>query len=547
MDTKVQAILRAGGICAFLGATSLTAFYGWYKAVSIPLAEASLMQLNFTEAPAEIELTPDSVNNMLEQAQIFEFSRNLALAQPTDLPIEVRLAPTLFPDADLPQNNLQSAITTDVTEVAPIVEQDPNVKNVSLSQGSNITQMLVDAGVETSDVWAMVDAMKPVYSPNKIPADKDFQLIWKDVPAENGNIASEFSTMRFVINAKTSVEVVRQDDGSFLASKIERPTVKQTLRGDATITSSLYEAGQSAGIPQSTLSKLFRTFSWDIDFERDVKEGDKFSVLYECEFDQETGERLNCDDILYSTITVGNSKKSLYSFTHKDGKTKFYSEKGFAAQKQFLRTPISMDRARISSKYGYRKHPTLGYSKMHSGTDFAAPTGTPIYAASDGKITIRSRRGSAGNMVEIVHGKYKTIYMHMSRFASGQRVGSQVKQGDVIGYVGTTGRSTGPHLHYELRLTSNGQALNSLKVTPVSSGGLAADEAKAFQTHRKQLEARYAATQPNYIPNEEDIKTAVLNGTIIPEVIDIPAEVEADENERPLSEIEVRPRPADLG
>ncbi|MFV0320917.1 MAG: peptidoglycan DD-metalloendopeptidase family protein [Alphaproteobacteria bacterium] len=544
MDTKIQAILRAGGICAFLGATSLTAFYGWYKAVSIPLAEASLMLLNFTEAPAEIELTPDSVNNMLEQAQIFEFSRNLALAQPSNLPIEVRLAPTLFPDDDLPQDDNQS--TTQKTEIAPIVTQDPNIVDVSLTQGSNITQMLVDAGIETSDVWTMVDAMKPVYSPNRIPAGKEFQLIWKDIPSQDGTTSREFSTMRFAIDAKTSVDVIRQDDGSFQAMKIERPTVKQILRGDATITSSLYVAGQDAGIPSSTLSKLLRTFSWDIDFERDVKVGDKFSVLYQCEFDQETGEKLSCNDILYATITVGNNKKSLYSFTHKDGKTKFYSEKGFSAQKQFLRTPISMDRARISSKYGYRKHPTLGYSKMHSGTDFAAPTGTPIYAASDGKITIRSRRGSAGNMVEIVHGKYKTIYMHMSRFASGQRVGSQVKQGDVIGYVGTTGRSTGPHLHYELRLTSNGQALNSLKVTPVSSGGLSAAEAKAFQTHRKELEARYTQTQPNFIPNSDDIKTAVLNGTLAPEPIDIPEDDGVSENARPLSEIIVQPRPSDL-
>lgn len=546
MDTKVQAILRAGSICAFLGTTSLTAFYGWYKAVSIPLAEASIAQLNFTEAPADIELTPDSVNNMLEQARIFEFSRNLALAQPTNLPIEVRLAPTLFPDNDLPADNNQFAITTQDTSIAPIVKEDPNIKNVSLNQGSNITQMLIDAGVASTDVWAMVEAMKPVYSPNKIPAEKEFQLIWKDTSSQNGINNREFSTMRFIINAKTSVDVVRQDDGSFQAMKIERPTVKQILRGDAAITSSLYEAGQSAGIPSSTLSKLLKTFSWDIDFERDVKAGDKFSVLYQCEFDQETGERLSCDDILYSTITVGNSKKSLYSFTHQDGKTKFYSEKGFSAQKQFLRTPISMDRARISSKYGVRRHPTLGYSKMHSGTDFAAPTGTPIYAASDGKITIRSRRGSAGNMVEIVHGKYKTIYMHMSRFASGQRVGSQVKQGDVIGYVGTTGRSTGPHLHYELRLTATGEALNSLKVTPVSSGGLSAAEAKAFQTHSKQLEARYAATQPNYIPNADDIKTAVLNGTIIPEEIEVTTSDEVGENERPLSEIIVQPRPSDL-
>ncbi|MFV0432109.1 MAG: peptidoglycan DD-metalloendopeptidase family protein [Alphaproteobacteria bacterium] len=565
MDSKLQAIIRAGGICAFLGTTSLTAFYGWYKAVSIPPADASIGDIGLLDtisnSTQEAFLETDKVDDVLEQAQVFEMSRNFAPTEVNNQPIEIRLVPTLYLDQD-PADGTSNLTSKEPAEQEldepPVEKEDPNKQSVSLSQGSNIIEMLEDAGLMNSEAWKVANAMKndAGYSLNKIPAGKDFQLIWRERSGPGGNIEVEVAKVRFIIDAKTSIEINRQPNGDFTAERLDRPTIKQTLRGDAVIKTTLFQAGADAGIPQSTLAKLLRVFSWDIDFEREVKAGDKFSLLYKCDFDENSGERLSCNDILYAAMTIGGKKRSLYSFTHQNGQTKFYSEKGFSAQKRFMKTPVNMSRARISSKYGYRRHPTLGYSKLHAGIDFAAPTGTPIYAASDGKITVRSRRGTAGNMVEIVHGKYKTRYMHMSRFAQGQRVGGYVKQGQIIGYVGTTGRSTGPHLHYEIRLASNNNALNPLTVSPVSSGGLSSAEAKAFQNHRKELDNRFASTKSNYIPDANAIKTAIKDGAIGKETTQISGNANVQKtstndataaNRIPIEDIVIKARPKNLG
>lgn len=557
MNSKVQAIIRAGGICTFLGTTSLTAFFGWYKAVSVSSAEASQSNISFLPETREdsIALNEEDFQRALEQADNFEASRNMTFAD-NNTPLEIRLAPPLHKentpaydpfaisseenaniegDATLAENTQEQEDTDDKSDK----NADPNLKVVALEQGSNLMNMFTEQGVSNDTFWKIYNAVKPIHSLNVIPAGKEFTLSWKD---ENGQRLLD--SVHFSVDAKTTIRISRQEDGEFFASKMERPTVKQLLRAEAVINSSLYSAGNDVGIPQTTMANLLKVFSWDIDFARDVKEGDKLSVLYNCDFDKETGERLSCSDILYASMNLSGKTKSLYAYTHKDGKTKFYSEKGFAAKKQFMRTPING--ARVSSRFGNRKHPTLGYSKMHSGVDFAAPTGTPIYAAADGVISQRGRYGAAGNMVVLKHGKYVTRYLHMSKFRSGQRVGQRITQGDVIGYVGTTGRSTGPHLHYEIRLASNNSALNPLKVTPEATSGLQNAEAKAFQSRRKELDRLYASSKPNYLPSPNEILTAIVDGSIDTRLASTAENKYVGQNEIPLTEVKIMPRPKDL-
>ncbi len=552
MNPNIQAIIRAGGICAFLSTTSLTAFYGWYKAVSIPQAEASSFNIQFSPdlAPDSIALNPQEFQQTLEQAEVFEKSRDLAFLDFSHSPVEIRLAPPLYIEENInilePNTaNTSSPITfTDDTsspKIDDIENEDPNVKIVALEQGSNIMNMLTEQGVENNVFWEIYEAVKPIYSLNKVPAGKEFTLTW-----DNETGSRKLASIDFSIDKKTKVQISRQENGSFFASKIERPTVRQMLRADAVIDSSLFAAGSRVGIPQTTMANLLKVFSWDIDFERDVKKGDKLNVLYNCEFDQETGQRLACNDILFASMVVGGQTKSLYAYTHDDGKIKYYSEKGFSAKKQFMKTPISMNRARISSNYGYRKHPTLNYSKMHSGVDFAAPTGTPIYAAADGVISQRGRYGAAGNMVVIKHGKYVTRYLHMNGFKKGQKVGQRVSQGDIIGYVGTTGRSTGPHLHYEIRLASNNTPLNPLKVSPISNTGLQDKAAKDFQKKRKEIDTLYASSKPNYVPNPTEVLAAIEDGSIDTRLASMADNKYIGEKEISISEVEIKPRPADL-
>jgi murein DD-endopeptidase MepM/ murein hydrolase activator NlpD len=193
--------------------------------------------------------------------------------------------------------------------------------------------------------------------------------------------------------------------------------------------------------------------------------------------------------VLFASLTLSGKKKAIYRFKGDDGHTEYFDEEGRSAQKALMRTPI--DGARLSSGFGQRRHPILGYNKMHRGVDFAAPSGTPIYAAGNGTIVYAGRKGGYGNYIRIRHnGNYDTAYAHMTGFARGMRVGRRVNQGQVIGYVGTTGRSTGPHLHYEV--LRQGQQVNPMRIRMPSGRTLAGAEMKRFQGLRAALDQRYA-------------------------------------------------------
>jgi murein DD-endopeptidase MepM/ murein hydrolase activator NlpD len=226
-----------------------------------------------------------------------------------------------------------------------------------------------------------------------------------------------------------------------------------------------------------------------VDFQRSIRPGDGFEVMFEKLY-TEDGEFARFGNVLYGKLVLSGTNLPLYRFTTKGGLTDFFGTIGKSARKALMRTPI--DGARLSSGFGRRRHPILGYTKMHRGLDFAAPRGTPIYAAGNGTVVYRARNGAYGNYIRIRHNsEYSTAYGHMSRFSRKVRRGRRVKQGQIIGYVGTTGRSTGPHLHYEV--LNRGRQLNPFRLKLPSGKSLKGAELVRFNAERQRVQEKYTS------------------------------------------------------
>jgi murein DD-endopeptidase MepM/ murein hydrolase activator NlpD len=251
------------------------------------------------------------------------------------------------------------------------------------------------------------------------------------------------------------------------------------------VDTSLYQTARRHAVPDEALVNLANIFSWDIDFQRDVHPGDSFELVYE-RVESPDGE-VRGGEVLFASLDLRGRRLQAYRFEHADGSHGYYDADGRSLRKWLMRTPI--DGARLSSGFGPRRHPILGYNRMHRGVDFAAPTGTPIYAAGDGVLTYAGRKGAYGNYIQIRHNdEFSTAYAHMSRFADGVKKGSRVRQGQVIAYVGSTGRSTGPHLHYEV--LQNGNQINPMSIKPQTANRLVGAELERFRRQIEVIEAR---------------------------------------------------------
>ena len=246
----------------------------------------------------------------------------------------------------------------------------------------------------------------------------------------------------------------------FNSITIEKNLEKKLVYKEAIIKSSIYNSAIELGIRPNVIIDFARLYGFQVDFQRDVWKNDSFQIIYE-EFKNSKGKVVDTGNIIYANLNLQNNDLNLYKFEYEKGKIDYFDENGKSVRKTLMKTPING--ARLSSSFGKRKHPILGFTKMHSGTDFAAPKGTPIMASGDGVI-IKSRWcGGGGNCVKIKHNStYQTVYAHLSKFGKGIKKGTRVKQGQIIGYVGSTGLSTGPHLHYEV--IENGKKINSQKL-----------------------------------------------------------------------------------
>jgi murein DD-endopeptidase MepM/ murein hydrolase activator NlpD len=271
-----------------------------------------------------------------------------------------------------------------------------------------------------------------------------------------------------------------------LSKTLERVLARYT----GTIEDSFYLATKRAGMPDSVIMELIRMFSWDVDFQRDIQRGNGFEVLLEYFHDEER-EPVKIGNVLFASLTTGGSTLRLYRHQLADGTVDYFNAQGESVRKALLRTPL--DGARVSSTFGNRKHPILGFTTLHRGVDFAAPPGTPVNAAGDGVVEMASFNGNFGNYVQLRHNqRYKTGYAHLSSFAKGMKAGKRVRQGDIIGYVGSTGLSTGPHLHYEV-LDSDRQ-VNPLSVKMATGQKLQGPSLNRFVAERAQIELRLAST-----------------------------------------------------
>jgi len=290
----------------------------------------------------------------------------------------------------------------------------------------------------------------------------------------------------YPINNTKSVEI-RKFQNNFIVRENILQLSKREVVVKNTIKNNLYSAAVEAGVEPNIIIEFARIFGFEVDFQRDIRKGDSFEILYE-KFEDDNNKVRDTGKIIFASMYVNGEEINLYNFKYKNDED-YYDIKGKSITKSLMKTPING--ARLSSSFGMRKHPILGYNKMHRGTDFAAPSGTPIMASGSGTITRARWCGGGGNCVKIKHNStYETIYAHMKSFAKGIKEGRKVKQGQVIGYVGSTGLSTGPHLHYEVLV--NGKKVNSQKLKLPSGKTLKGKEREKFELDRIKIDLKLA-------------------------------------------------------
>ena len=307
---------------------------------------------------------------------------------------------------------------------------------------------------------------------------RQVKLILKKVSNNQNSIVK----IVYPLSNTLKVEISKNDE-SFSIKKLIIKLEKKEVVVKNTITNNLYSAAIKSGIEPNIIIEFARIYGFEIDFQRDIRKGDWFEIYYE-KFLDEKGEVKDTGKIIYASMFVNSREINLYNFKN-DNDVGFYDINGKSVVKALMKTPING--ARLSSSFGMRKHPILGFNKMHRGTDFAAPTGTPIMASGSGTVTRARWCGGGGNCVKIRHNStYQTIYAHMSKFAKGVKEGKKVKQGQIIGYVGSTGMSTGPHLHYEVVV--NGKKVNSQKLKLPSGKILSGDARRDFEIERIKID-----------------------------------------------------------
>lgn len=361
------------------------------------------------------------------------------------------------------------------------------LRSVSVRRGDTLMALLERAQVPRPEAYQAIKALRQEFDPRRLRAGQEINLHFED-DAEGRTLIS----MTLDVTLSDSIEVARVDEGRFTAERVERPLKSKMIAASGEIRSSLFEAGAKSGVPMAVLSAMLRAYAWDVDFQRDIRRGDRFEILYDTAVSEE-GEIVRHGVIHYANLTVGGEDRPLYRYVDRQGHAGFYRPDGTSVRKALLRTPV--DGARISSGYGMRRHPILGYSKMHKGVDFAAPTGTPVYAAGDGVVERANRYGSYGNYVRIRHNdRISTAYAHLNRIAKGLGRGDKVSQRQLIGYVGSTGRSTGPHLHYEVLVEGDQANPNSVDL-PVERNLTTAD-LRDFRALVEQRRDQWAALIP---------------------------------------------------
>lgn len=372
----------------------------------------------------------------------------------------------------------------------PIIKIPRLIKSqITINKGDTLTEILARSKVSLKEATLIINSLVLKFQPKKLkPGDKieiSFKQTEKVTQIYETKSSSDLHSVSIDVGLNDIYLVTKKNQNEYITQKISKK-VKRTLHlATGIIDSSLYVSALKSNLPPRLIMELIRIYSWDVDFQRNIQKGDRFRILFE-KYSLETGQITRYGNILYSSLILGDENKRLYRFSYNKNKADYYDTNGKSARKALMRTPING--ARLSSVYGRRQHPILGYSKMHRGIDFAAPIGTPIFAAGNGTVSYKGSYKTYGNYLKIRHNStFTTAYAHLNKFHKFIKLGRRVKQGQIIGYVGTTGRSTGPHLHYEI--LKNGRKTNPLKIRMPSGISLQEPVLKTYLAHIENIKA----------------------------------------------------------
>jgi murein DD-endopeptidase MepM/ murein hydrolase activator NlpD len=350
---------------------------------------------------------------------------------------------------------------------------------LKVRNGDSIQRILYDQKISPADVNNVINALRREYNIGALRNDQKVYLIVKR--EKNGNFVSRLTVN---IDNITSVHVFLNKDNVYETRRVTKILTKKNHLVETTIDRGIYRTAKQSGIENSIVAQFARLYGFEVDFQRDLKKNDKIKIFYERYLDDD-GVPQRTGNIIYSEITNVERNIILYRYEYPNGSIAYFTPEGKSIEKSLMRTPING--AKLSSRYGFRIHPILGYNQMHQGTDFAAPIGTPVMASGAGTVEYSGWKGGYGKFISIRHSAvYQTNYAHLQDYAKGMRRGAKVQQGQVIGYLGSTGSSTGPHLHYEVVV--NGKKENSQTLKLPSAAPLEGNNKNFFEIQKRNID-----------------------------------------------------------
>ena len=350
---------------------------------------------------------------------------------------------------------------------------------LKVRNGDSIQRILYDQKISPPEVNNVLNALRREYNVGTLRNDQKVYLIVKR--EKNGNFVSRLTVN---IDNITSVHVFLNKDNVYETKRVTKILTKKNHLVETTIDRGIYRTAKQSGIENSIVAQFARLYGFEVDFQRDLKKNDKIKIFYERYLDDD-GVSQRTGNIIYSEITNVERNIVLYRYEYPNGSIAYFTPEGKSIEKSLMRTPING--AKLSSRYGFRIHPILGYNQMHQGTDFAAPIGTPVMASGAGTVEYAGWKGGYGKFISIRHSAiYQTNYAHLQDYAKGIRRGAKVQQGQVIGYLGSTGSSTGPHLHYEVVV--NGKKENSQTLKLPSAAPLEGNNKNFFEIQKRNID-----------------------------------------------------------
>jgi len=378
------------------------------------------------------------------------------------------------------------------------VMDSTDFKVLGVKSGDSLGPLLQKNGFSGPEAYKITEAFSTVYKPRYVRAGQSFNLHYRD---------GGLTHLTYKPNVEKTVIVEAKGD-DFEAREVAAEFQYDKVVVATTIQNSLYVDATRLGAPDKVVQQFANIYEYSVDFQRDIQPGDQFEMFFEVARDR-NGNMIKAGDLLYTSFSPRGKTSEYYLYADKKGRENFYDAKGKTAKRKLRATPING--ARLSSSFGKRRHPILGYRKMHTGVDFAARSGTPILAAGSGTVEKAGWYGGYGKYIRIRHTDgYKTAYAHMKNYARGIKAGAYVRQDQVIGYVGTTGRSTGPHLHYEVH--HHGKKINPRRLSQLAGKPLHKSEIPAFTERRGEIDALRQAAEIITDVTPEPVLTAEAPG-----------------------------------